>query len=141
MKEELDKLNAEYNELAKQYKKYEEEFDNLDVEMENIELKKREVKKKMVQIKEDNFEEGLTHWVDSLKEEDKQDTEENWYGMFKLTPEEKLKARYIEQELHAGYSGAIGGSATFHFTPTSLGVIVSITVDGQDYTLTDFSNF
>jgi len=49
--------------------------------------------------------------------------------MFDLTKEEQEKVKAFIQEqdkITGGYYGAIGGGFTYHFTPTSLGVIVTI---------------
>jgi hypothetical protein len=59
---------------------------------------------------------------------------------FTLTEEQYEKAK-VWMEERAKYSGAIGGQFSFVFTPTSLGIGVSVT-DGKDsLNLTDYSKW
>ena len=61
---------------------------------------------------------------------------------FEITDEQMKKAREFHPKCKRRYSGAIGGSETFMFTPTSIGVFVSYKCRcGEVLDLNDYDKF
>lgn len=62
---------------------------------------------------------------------------------FSLTQEEVERARAFHTKCRKKYAGAIGGAFTYSFTPTSIGVIVSVEcgVCKEKLVLTDFNDW
>lgn len=61
---------------------------------------------------------------------------------FEVTPEQKSKILSWMNELFADkwpYYGAIGGGLTYHFTPTTVGLVLKVTEasTGKELDLTD----
>jgi hypothetical protein len=63
---------------------------------------------------------------------------------FELTPEQAKKVRkwIKKQEKKNTYYGAIGGSVTYEFTPTSLGIVEKVKhFNGKVLDLTDYESW
>jgi len=67
--------------------------------------------------------------------------------IFKLNEEEELKlAMWLEElepKIKDKYTGAIGGSLTYSFTPTSIGCVVKVeeVITREVIDLTDYENW
>lgn len=63
---------------------------------------------------------------------------------FSMTEEEekKISSWYRENGFDQMATGAIGGDLTFHFTPTSLGMVFTVThSSGAELDLTDYESW
>jgi hypothetical protein len=47
----------------------------------------------------------------------------------------------VEKERGSSYGGAIGGATTYHFTPTSIGLIFKVTHFGKELDLSDYESW
>lgn len=65
--------------------------------------------------------------------------------IFTVTPEERGKIEAfkaaVEQHRGSNAAGAIGGSTTYSFTPTSLGTIFKVTHFDEELDLTDYDSW
>lgn len=134
--DKLEELNNKKVELVARINELEGKWEDINDELVGLEYAKEEVERDIKRVAEENEEKSYEYWKGQLTED-----EQNVRPYtFELTQEQTLKIKYLEQ-LHAKkYNGAIGGGTTISFTPTSIGDMVSVTINGKDFNLTDYSN-
>lgn len=134
--DKLEELNNKKIEMDARIKELEGKWEGIEDELDELEYAKEEIERGIKRIVEENEEKSYEYWKGQLTE----DEQKVRPYTFELTQEQTLKIKYLEQ-LHAKkYNGAIGGGTTVSFTLTSIGDIVSVTINGKDYNLTDYSN-
>lgn len=134
--EELQELINEKELKKKELDKVRKALLMLDDEYNEAEDVVDEVSKRIKEFRKAHFEEGFGQWKQSLSEEELNGKPYT----FTLSKEGTLKAKYLQQ-VYSGNSGSIGGSASYEFTPTSIGDIITVRIKGKDFDLTDYSNF
>lgn len=135
--EEFGKLADKRESLHSRLKVLEKQWNNLDDDIEAIERDIKDVEDTIREFKLKDEEEAFEMWK---KQKGLNDMVTPEY-VFKLTPEQVLKVRYLE-ELHASKDqGAIGGGTSYRFTPTSIGVVEKVIINGKEFDLTEYGNF
>lgn len=135
--DKLEELNNKKIEMDARIKELEGKWEGIEDELDELEYAKEEIERGIKRIAEENEEKSYEYWKGQLTE----DEQKVRPYTFELTQEQTLKIKYLEQ-LHAKkYNGAIGGGTTISFTLTSIGVLETVTINGKDYNLTDYSNF
>jgi len=133
----LEQLQEDLLNINKQEEDINKEYEVLQDKEDELYREKLELNNKLNELREKDFEAGFLQWQEQLDESDKNPRPYE----YKLTQEETLKLQYLEH-LHANeHQGAIGGGTTLNFTQTSIGVVISATINGKEYRLTDFSDF
>lgn len=122
IKEELDKVNDEYDTLMKQE--------------EALETKERILNKEIEQLRKANFNEGFEQWKANMGDSIERIKPITW----EFTKEQTLKAKYIE-DVYGTPSGAAGGGTVYEIIPTGVGTAITLKVSGKEFDLTEEADF
>ena len=134
---ELEELKKQRDELSQKLQELQVKSIGIVEEIEGLEEDLYRVRESIRFYTKNNLKEGFTEWKKGINEEDI--AKRN--APFELTDEQYLKVAYLSEVFGSEYGGAIGGGVTYKFTPTSIGVIVSVKIAGVEYDLTGYSGF
>lgn len=138
--EKMRALDVKRIEAEKVYREALDEWDEVDANVDKASKELDGILEEIKELEKTNLEQGFEVWKETNTElVNKAYDSPN--RVFMISKEQELKAHYLNSVHGSKNTGATGGGVTYRFTPTSIGTIESVIIEGKEFNLTDYTTF